>query len=144
MTTYVIDTSALVKYVVAENHSNAVRAIVASHHSAAIRLIAPEFILAECANVLWKYIRRSDWSVADALAALRELRSLNIPLVPQDELLDDALVFAGETGTVVYDALFAVLARRENAPLLTADIPLANRLSAAGIPALALSGRAEP
>ena len=139
MITYIVDTNVLVKYVAPEEYSEAAWRIISLYQREQLQLVAPDYIMVECANVLWKYVRRGTFSVPDAVSALRTLRGLGIPLVPQAELLEDALAFAGETGIVVYDALFAVLARRENAKLITADVPLANRLAGTGIGTRALS-----
>ena len=139
MITYVVDTNVLVKYVAPEEHSEAAWRIISLYQREQLRLVAPDYIMVECANVLWKYVRRGTFSVPDAVSALRTLRGLGIPLVPHAELLEDALAFAGETGIVVYDALFAVLARREDTDLITADIPLVNRLVGTGIGTLALT-----
>lgn len=128
MTVHIADTNVLVKYVVPEEFSSVARRIIGQYDDAQLRLIAPDYIFIECANVLWKYVRRNNLSVANAVSALRELQRLNIPLIPHGELLEDALLFAANTGITVYDALFCVLARRENAELITADIALVNRL----------------
>ena len=138
MTIYVIDTSVLVKYVVPEENSSIAYDIVDAHQASELRLIAPEYIMAECANVLWKHVRRNSLTTATAVAALRQLQTLNITLTPQGELLEDALLFAAATGIAVYDALFCVLARREDAELITADLPLINRLAGSGLRACAL------
>ena len=128
MTVHIADTNVLIKYVVPEEFSSVARRIMGQYDDAQLRLIAPDYIFIECANVLWKYVRRNNLSVANAVSALRELQRLNIPLIPHGELLEDALLFAANTGITVYDALFCVLARRENAELITADIALVNRL----------------
>ena len=128
MTVHIADTNVLVKYVVPEEFSSVARRIIGQYDDAQLRLIAPDYIFIECANVLWKYVRRNNLSVANAVSALRELQRLNILLIPHGELLEDALLFAANTGITVYDALFCVLARRENAELITADIALVNRL----------------
>ena len=133
MNTYVIDTSVLVKYVVPEEHSPIAYGVVDAHIAAELRLIAPEYIMTECANVLWKHIRRNSLTAATAVAAFRQLQSLGIPLIPQSELLEDALRFAAAADIAVYDALFCVLARREDAELITADLPLVNRLAGSGL-----------
>ena len=144
MTVYVIDTSVLVKYVVPEENSPLAYGIIDAHQAAELSLIAPEYIMAECANVLWKHTRRNSLTAATAVDALRQLQSLNIPLTPQSELLEDALLFAAATGIAVYDALFCVLARRADAELITADLPLVNGLAGSGVSVCALHDWAPP
>lgn len=144
MTYQVIDTSALVKYVLPEDHSDVAERLVSLHRIFTIQLIAPDYILIECANVLWKHVRRNNIRIEDAVSGLRSLQNLHIRLVPQSELLEEALLLAAEINITVYDALFCVLARRENAPLITNDRPLVNRLAGTGIRGLALADWAGP
>ena len=87
MTVHIADTNVLVKYVVPEEFSSVARRIIGQYDDAQLRLIAPDYIFIECANVLWKYVRRNNLSVANAVSALRELQRLNIPLIPHGELL---------------------------------------------------------
>lgn len=144
MNTLVIDTSVLIKYVVPEEQSSLVYGVIDAYKTSELRLIAPEYVMAECANVLWKYVRRNSLTIATAVDALRELQNLGIPLTPQSELLEDALLFAAAADIAVYDALFCVLARREDAELITADLPLINRLAGSGLRVRALREWAPP
>ena len=138
MTTYVIDTNVLVKKAIPEDGSDIAAGILDLHTRGVINLIAPDYILTECANVIWKYARRRDMSDADLSGTLQVLRNQGITLTPQGDLLEEALLFAAATGIAVYDALFCVLARREDAELITADLPLINRLAGNGLRACAL------
>ena len=138
MTSAVMDTSAFVKYVLPEDHSDTVRRIIGRHLSSSLELTAPEYILTESANVLWKGVVRDNLQPDDAVRALRLLRQTGLVLVPESQLLDDALLFASRTGITVYDALFCVLAQRQQVPLITADRPLVARLQSSPIQALTL------
>ena len=60
MNTGVIDTSALVKFVLPEEHSDKVRRLIVLHQSSAVKLLASDYILVESANVLWKHARRNN------------------------------------------------------------------------------------
>ncbi len=83
MIPYVIDTSALIKFVIAEEYTDLVRQIVSLHESSEIQLIAPNFLLVECANVLWKNASRTETSIENVVAALNNLRGINVRLVPR-------------------------------------------------------------
>lgn len=144
MTTYVIDTNVLVKQVIPEADSAVAIGILELHTRGVINLIAPDYILTECANVIWKNARRHGMSDAELSRSLRMLQNLNITLTSQSELLEDALLFAVAAGIAVYDALFCVLARREDAELITADLPLVNRLAGSGVRVCALHDWAPP
>jgi len=139
LTAQVIDTSALVKYVLPEQDSSVVDGIVASHHAGTINLTAPEYVLVESANVLWKHLQRGNIQPEDAAGSLQTLRGLGIRLIPNAELLEDALTLAAQHGITVYDSLLCALAVRENVQLITADNPLVRRLTGTGIQATMLS-----
>ena len=130
MTAYVIDTSALVKYVITEEYSDLVRHIVSLHEASEIQLTAPDFLYVECANVLWKNALRTGDPIEDVMAALNNMRGINIRLVlvPQEDLLEDALQLALDINITVYDALYCALAQRENADIITEDRRLRNSL----------------
>ena len=139
MTSQVIDTSGLVKYVLPEQDSSVVENLIALHHAGTVNLIAPEYVLVESANVLWKHLQRGNILPEDVAASLQMLRGLGIRLIPNAELLDDALALAAQHGITVYDSLFCALAARENVQLITADNPLVRRLAGTGIQATMLS-----
>ena len=139
MSSQVIDTSALVKYVLPEQDSSTVEKIVALHYDGTVNLMAPEYVLVESANVLWKHLQRHNIEPEEAVESLRTLRGLGIRLVPDAELLEDALALAAQHGITVYDALFCALTLRENVQFITADYPLVRRMAGTAIQATVLS-----
>ncbi len=139
MTPRVIDTSALVKYVLPEQDSSVAEKLVALHRVGTINLVAPEYVLVESANVLWKHLERHNILPEEATESLRTLRDLGVRLVPNAELLDDALTLAVDNGITVYDSLFCALALRENVQLITSDSPLVRRMAGTGVQAVLLS-----
>ena len=139
MTLQVIDTSALVKYVLPEQDSSIVENIVALHHFGTVNLIAPEYILVESANVLWKHLERRNILPEEASESFRTLRDLSIHLVPNGDLLDAALTLATDNHITVYDSLFCALAIPENVQLITADSPLVGRMTGTGVQAILVS-----
>lgn len=134
----VIDTSALVKFVIPEEHSGEASRLIELHQASRIRLIAPDYIMVESANVLWKHVRRNGLTVEDATAGINLLRRAGIRLVQYGELLDDAIRLAVGSNITIYDALFAALAQRESIPLITADRPLITRLTNTGVQSITL------
>ena len=77
MKTLVIDASIAVKWVVEEEGTpQALRLLQRS------KLIAPELLVAECANILWKKVRRDELSNEEALLAARLPQSADIELTP--------------------------------------------------------------
>ena len=61
-------TSVLVKFVIPEEGTHYARRLVSLHRSSEIQLTSPDFLLLECANVLWKVARRVGTPVEDAMA----------------------------------------------------------------------------
>ncbi len=144
VTPYVIDTSALVKLVVPEEHSSTVRGVAALHTASRIQLIAPDFLMVECANVLWKNIRRGRLSTEEAMAGMNTLRNLDVRLEGQGTLIDDALRFGVNTGITVYDALFCVVAERNRASLITDDRVMVNRIAGTEVRTITLDAWTPP
>lgn len=143
MTAYVIDTSVLIKFVIPEEYTDIVRHIVSLHEASEIQLVAPDFLLVECANVLWKSALRTGESFEGVMSALDELREIKVRLAPQDDLLEDALRLALNMEITVYDALYCALAQSENAEIITEDRRLRNALDQTNIRFLALQMWAE-
>ena len=51
-----------------------------------------QYILVESANVLWKHLQRHNVRPEEAVTSFRTLRDLGIRLVPNGDLLEDALI----------------------------------------------------
>ncbi len=81
----------------------------------------PDLFYIECTNILLKYKRRFGRALEDSLADLADLKLLAINNMPTAELMEEALVLADEKNLTAYDACYAVLARRLEIPLITAD-----------------------
>lgn len=119
---YVVDASCVIPLLVPEAHSDRIDALFESDGSS---LYAPSLLLVECANVLWKYVRRHKITLDEARGSLADLQNLGILLVPTEGLLKEAFNWATEAGITVYDACYAALAEALSAPVVTADHALA-------------------
>jgi predicted nucleic acid-binding protein len=89
-------------------------------------LAAPGLIVAETAHGLVEEVRLRGLPLDRACALLREGLALPIEIVPDSHLAEDALAVAAALGLTAYDAGYVVLARRLQAPLVTADRRLAD------------------
>ena len=138
MNRYVIDASALVKLVVPETDSDVMHSVAVAYRRRQIHLLAPEHILVECANVLWKYAARTQTPAAEVQEAFQILLRLGIEYVPQVTLLEAAITLAMEHKRPVYDALYLVLSSGENAPLITADEKMVNVMASQTFPMVLL------
>ena len=89
-----------------------------------VELHVPDLFFIECTNILWKYTSRYKRPIEDSLADLGDLGRLALRVTSTADLMEDALSLAVTTGLTAYDACYAVLARRLDIPLVTADKPL--------------------
>jgi predicted nucleic acid-binding protein len=118
MSLYVVDASVAVKLYVPETHSEQTILFFSDGHE----LIAPEYMLVEFANIVWKK--------ATLLGELTELETRTIfdavqelPLAyhPTTNLLTEALDIALTTKRAVYDSLYIALAKSQSCQLMTDD-----------------------
>ena len=123
MRTLVVDASIAVKWVVEEEGTaQALRLLKRS------RLIAPELLLAECANILWKKVRRDELSNEEALLAARLLQSADLELASTRSLMEPATRIAIELDHPAYDCVYLALAAERDCPFVTADERLLGKL----------------
>ena len=122
----IVDASVAVKWFAAEENSDRARALFASGEA----LIAPDLVLAEVSNVMWKKLRRGLLPPDQVMTAARRLPQYFERLIPIGELVERATELTITLDHPVYDCFYLALAERERLPLVSAD----NRL-------LALLGR---
>ncbi|WP_051076262.1 type II toxin-antitoxin system VapC family toxin [Verrucomicrobium sp. 3C] len=79
------------------------------------KVIAPELLVAECANVLWKKVQCDELSKEEAFLAARLLQAADIEFLPTRSLLETATRTAIEIDHPVYDCLYLALAAAETA-----------------------------
>jgi predicted nucleic acid-binding protein len=117
--TLVIDASVVVKWVVEEEGSTAATAL---RHR--FRLAAPDLLVAECANILWKKTRRGELTAEEANIAARLLERAGIELMPMGGLLEKATGLAIQLAHPAYDCIYLALAQQKGWRFATADIRL--------------------
>jgi predicted nucleic acid-binding protein len=116
MTTLIVDASIAIKWVIEEDgtpHALALRTRA--------RLAAPEFLVAECANILWKKVRRDELSADEASLAARLIERADVELMPMRSSLDAATRLAIELDHAAYDCVYLALAVEKDWPFVTAD-----------------------
>ena len=84
-------------------------------------VLAPELMLTEVANTLWKLQRAQQLQGVNPLELLAHAKGLVDHIEPDRQLQVEALALAIHFNHSVYDCLYLALARREAATLLTAD-----------------------
>jgi predicted nucleic acid-binding protein len=126
----VIDASVAVKIFVPEVLSDQAQAVFAQFASEeGAELIVPDFFFIECANVFWKWVRRSAYLEKDAQEHLHDLTGLDLTVVPAQLLADNALEIALKHQITAYDACYIAAAAQLRLPLITADEKLVRQLA---------------
>jgi predicted nucleic acid-binding protein len=116
----VVDASVAVKWVTPETLSEHADRLLARDEA----LLAPDLLLVEAANALWKKATRGEISPREAARALDLLRGSGVDLRPTSPLLARAMEVARLLDHPVYDCVYLALAERERATVVTADARL--------------------
>jgi predicted nucleic acid-binding protein len=69
-------------------------------------LSAPDLLISECANIIWKKVRLGELSDAEAMVAIRLMISADIELVPAIQLAPRAVQLACLLGHSAYDCMY--------------------------------------
>ena len=93
------------------------------------RLIAPELIVAEVTNAMWKRVMAGQMTARQGAAATTALQQFLEPLLPLAPLAARALAIAGELRHPAYDCFYLALAETRDLKLITADRRLVARLA---------------
>lgn len=120
---YVIDASVAVKWVVPE--AGTAQALALRRHA----LYAPDLLIAECANILWKKQQRGELTTREASMAARLLERVELGLMPMRRLLDRATALAIELDHPAYDCIYLACAEVVRRPFVTADTRLLRKLA---------------
>jgi predicted nucleic acid-binding protein len=113
----VLDASVVVKWFLDEENSESARAL----QSQEIEISAPQFLLVEVANVLWKHVRKGEFEAVIGARILLALEEVPILWHEDSGLFLEAYRLATQAGRTVYDCLYLTLARAAGCPLITAD-----------------------
>ena len=124
MSRYVVDASVVVKWFLPEVHSEAAQCYRAPEHE----ILAPDLILPETGNAIWKRVRQGQLPRDEAMAIVRLLQTGSIQVRPSAPYLDRASTIAMDHDRSVYDSLYVALAEQEDCPLVTADRKLFNAM----------------
>jgi predicted nucleic acid-binding protein len=129
---YVLDASVLAALYVEDPATEASEAALATIERD--ELHAPDVVLLEAANVLWKRVKRKELRAEDAMAAVADLSSAAIRFHPIGELVAQSLALALAHGFTAYDAAYVALATRVGGTVVTNDGGMRQRGVEAGLP----------
>lgn len=124
MARVVLDASGAVHLVLNGLHASS---LVAKLEAAAI-VTAPDLFCCEVASALRKYVQVGELTLDQAVTRFEECMGLPDNLILDRALAPEALVSATRYQHSVYDMMYAVLARRSGATVVTMDRPFALRL----------------
>lgn len=124
MTTHVVDSGVVIKWYVPEIHSaDALRYLDPDDER-----VAPELLIAELGNILWKKGRGGELTGTEAESIADAVGQADIKIDPMGPLLKPSIRIALETGRTVYDSTYLALAESLSARMVTADRRLYNAL----------------
>ena len=88
-------------------------------------IITPDVFIAEITNVLWKYYKAKVLSHEDCIQYVQDGIDMIDDFIDARELWKESLAEGIRNNHSIYDMYYSVLARRNDAVLITNDGPLA-------------------
>jgi predicted nucleic acid-binding protein len=127
--TCVVDASVVLKWFLPEPDSAAADFLLEQFLNDEVELLAPDLMLVETANALWKRaVIRKELSANEVRLIYNDLLTLPLSLAPSGAIADRAFQLALNHNHSVYDALYCALAMERHCDFVTADRALANKL----------------
>ena len=121
----VVDASVAVKWLVAEEDSDAADRLLAGGDD----LHAPRLMASEIANALWRKARMGEIGSGRAGILMAAVSEMPVHWSSDEALCSDAVRLAVALDRPVYDCVYLALAHRVDARLVTADVRFANALA---------------
>ncbi len=113
----IVDASVAVKWFSEEAQSDRAESLLSSMEP----LIAPDLVIAEIGNALWKKAARQLLRRDQATKAMVDAPTFFDRLIPLGDLGPRAVEIAIELRHPIYDCFYLALAERERAPIVSAD-----------------------
>lgn len=115
----ILDASVAYKWVDKEEGSDIANALLGS-----ATLFAPELLLLECGNTLWKKYRQRLFTEEEIQRKWDFLSAVPIDFISDRLLASAAATFSRSLSHPIYDCLYLALAQAKRFPLVTADARL--------------------
>ena len=129
MSVCVFDCSVALKWYIPEPHAESASQLLDGGHE----LHAPDLLLPEFGNCLWKKCRLGELTPTETRSILGALGEVPIEIHSSELLIEAALELALHTARTVYDSLYVALAMLLDCQFVTADQRLANALQRSGL-----------
>ncbi|MGV6876407.1 type II toxin-antitoxin system VapC family toxin [Pseudochelatococcus sp. B33] len=127
METLVVDASIAIKWVVEEEGTEA-----AVDLRTRFRFAAPELLIPECANILWKKVQRGELTRDETVLAAGLIERSGIDFLPMTGLLEQTTSLAIELSHPAYDCAYLTAALRSGSRFVTADTRLLHIIAERG------------
>jgi len=124
----VIDASVLVKFFLPEILSGQAETLLSRVEEGEIKLRAPDLILPESGNILWKKYRRKELDRSEVGKISGLIESFPLSLEPSKPLMPLAVELAMAYGITVYDSMYLGVAKIFACALITADRKLVEQI----------------
>ena len=124
----IVDASVAVKWLIQEEGSAPALAL----RQPGTRLIAPDLLMVECANILWKKVRLGELSPEEAGLAARLVCAVDMELVPTRHLADRVVDLTIALDHPAYDRLYLAVALDRDGRFVTADQRFVRKVAGAG------------
>ena len=118
----VVDASVAAKWFLPEPYKDEAEELLRDFLDEKVELIAPDLIVSEVGNILWKRSTlRGEISATQASRSYANFLALGLILRPSSTFAAAALKLAAEESHPVYDMLYVALAERNGCDFVTAD-----------------------
>jgi predicted nucleic acid-binding protein len=132
MSLYVVDASVAVKLYVPEVHSQQAVQFFSDQHD----LIAPDLMLSEFGNIIWKKVKLlGELTQDEGKKIIAAAQMLPLTYYGTTNLLTNAFQIALDTQRTVYDCLYIALATSKGCQLITDDRKLSAALQSTSLAA---------
>ena len=132
MRVYVIDASVATRFLLVEDLSDKALLLLRGFLEESVDMKAPDLVLSEVGNALWKAVKRRSIELNEAvekLAYFHKLKINRIQLTQHDYV--EALAWAVKNDATYYDSVYVKTAEMAGTTLLTADDQLCEKASRA-------------
>jgi predicted nucleic acid-binding protein len=124
MSRLVVDSSVVIKWFVPEVHTDG----ALRYLDPDLERHAPELLLAEASNILWKKVGRGELNAAQAGQIAHDVGQADINIHPMATLFGPGLQIALATARTAYDCIYLALADTLATRVVTADRRFYNAL----------------